>query len=404
MNQKFLLITIIIILLTTISGCYDRTEIDQLGLVAATGIDQAKDKDKLKLTAQIIKPSQIKAQGAKGASGTKAYWTVSATGYTVFDAIRNLTEQTGRKLFWAHNIAIIFGEEFAREGINKSLDLFNRDPELRRRSWILVAKGVEAKEILETETELEKIPAVGIDLLMKSKSISGKVFSADVQQFIPRLTSQDVSPVATPIELVAKENLRKEEKEAKETGAKKPKKRMRVNGAAVFKDDKLVAWFGERATRGLLWIRGDVQSGSIIVNCPDDKEKKISLEIIGASRELIPKIVNGEPQIDIEISEEGNLADKQCPENLVTLEKIEMLEDRQAAAIRNEIELAIKRSQELNNDILGFSKAFYRELPQEWKKMQDDWDEIFPSLKVNIKVTAQIRRYGLIKNAEQSQY
>jgi len=91
-----------------------------------------------------------------------------------------------------------------------------------------------------------------------------------------------------------------------------------------------------------------------------------------------------------------------CEENLATLEGIEMLERRQAAVIRNEIRLALKKAQEVNSDIFRFAQVIHRSFPQKWKKIKGDWDEIFPRLHVNIEVDSEIRRIGLVKRANEA--
>ncbi|SFL52137.1 Ger(x)C family spore germination protein [Candidatus Frackibacter sp. WG13] len=402
MKRKVILLVIITLLSSSISGCYDRRPIDNLALVAATGIDQAKDKDKIRLTVQIIKPSVIKGESGSGGTKGQSVWVLSTTGYTVLEAVRKFTEQVGRNLFWAHNMIIVFGEDLARQGVNEYIDFFNRNPELRKRSWILISKGVDAKEILEAKFDLESIPASAIDLLVKSEKDNAKVRAVDLQEFSKLLVNPQVSPTAARIELVAKDDLRKKEKKAKETGAKEPPKRVRANGAAIFKEDRLVTWFGEKEVRGLLWVLGEVKNSIVVISCPDDKDKKISLEVTQANSKITPRFVDGEPVINIKIKEEGNLGDQMCKENLVTLEGIEMLERRQAAVIRNEIRLALKQAQEVNSDIFRFAQVIHRSFPQKWKKIKGDWDEIFPRLQVNVEVDSEIRRIGLVKRANEA--
>jgi spore germination protein KC len=393
-----ILLVIIIAILIGTPGCYDRSEIDTLALVAGVGIDRAKDKDKVKVTAQIIKPTQIKAQGAQGEGGNKPYWVVTTTGYTIFDAIRKFPEQTGRKLFWAHNMVVVFGEEIAREGIDNYLDFFNRDPELRKRSWVLVSKSAEAREVLEVEPELERIPAIVMSLMVEAGKINAKIAAADLKQFTERLVTPEVCSFASRVELVEEKRTKQEEILAKKTGGMEPKKKMRVSGAVIFCNDELGAWLNGRETRGLLWVLGQVKSGIIVVSSPgSSKEKKVSLEITEAESKIIPRFEAGEPVIDIEIKEESNLGSQMSKKSLVTVDMLKKLEKGQTMVIKNEIEMIIKKAQEANSNVFAFGQAFHREFPDRWKEMKKDWDNIFPQLQVNVKVKSKIRRVGLVK-------
>lgn len=75
---------------------------------------------------------------------------------------------------------------------------------------------------------------------------------------------------------------------------------------------------------------------------------------------------------------------------------LEELEERQKAAIEDEIMAAVFKAQELNADIFGFGEAVRRKYPKQWKQLEDKWDEIFPTLEVNMVVDAKIRRTGKI--------
>ncbi len=55
--------------------------------------------------------------------------------------------------------------------------------------------------------------------------------------------------------------------------------------------------------------------------------------------------------------------------------------------------------QNVGIDILGFGQEFYRKRPNEWRKMEDNWDEIFEELPVNIHVTVNLKNAGTIKNS-----
>lgn len=392
--KLFILITIICFLLMNISGCYDRREIDNLALVVGVGIDPAQAKDKIKVTVQLIKPQQI----AEGGGGGKSFWTVTTTGVTIEDAISSFVERAGRELYWAHNMVIIVGEELARRDIDEYLDYFNRDPELRRRSWLVVAKDIEAKEILEAESELEEIPARDIDLSIKNSMANSEASSVDLQLFDRRLAIPQVSPIASRIELVEENKLKKEEKMAQKTGKPDPKKKYRITGSAVFKQDKLVGWFGEEKARGLLWVTGEVAGGVINIPAPGVKKDTVSFDTIKSINDITTQLVNGKPVINIKVKTEGSLAETMVGIDVVKFKYIDILERKLANEVRREIRQAIEQAQKWQTDIFGFARTFEIAYPQKWKEIKDRWEEkIFPRLQVNIEVEAKIRRFGLMK-------
>jgi spore germination protein KC len=133
---------LVLLLLPTLSGCWDAEEINELGFVLCVAIDKAGDG--YEVTAQIAKAetySKTPGGSSNQAANEKPFWVVSATGQTIFEAIRNMAAISPRRIFWAHIKVIIIGEDLARSDIHDLLDFFTRNPELRLRTLIAVTQG-----------------------------------------------------------------------------------------------------------------------------------------------------------------------------------------------------------------------------------------------------------------------
>lgn len=138
-----------------LGGCWNRRELDTLAIVAGLGLDRDVETGKIQLTAQIIKPGEVKTVKVGGAGGggggggkASAVWVIKSTGDTVFDAVRNMVTQSSRKLYFAHNQIIVIGKKTAEQGVWPLLDFFVRDHEIRWTIWVLVADG-KASDVLE---------------------------------------------------------------------------------------------------------------------------------------------------------------------------------------------------------------------------------------------------------------
>lgn len=396
--KKGLAAILVLLLITIGAGCWNRRELDTLAVVQGVGIDRAKEDGKISLTAQILKPAEVKPpSGGQGSS--KGVWTLSTTGYTVFDAFRNATMQANRKLYLPFVEAIVIGEEMARSGVAPLIDFFARDHETRRLSLFLIAKG-EAKDILEAEHEQERIPAAAIEGLVRASSATSMAAEVDLHEFMKMLASKTTDPVASRIEIIAAKELEKKAKESAQGEKGKegsPKKRVRVTGAAVFQKDKLVGWLNRPETRGLNWILGKVKSGIIVVKSPKDENQYAALEITSASSKITPEIRNGRVHITVKVEAEGNLGEEMSDVDPTRLEIWESLQRRQAEVIRNEMEAVLAKAQkEWRVDIFGFGEAVHRKYPKEWKKLEKRWREELPKVEVKLEVNAKLRKMGLI--------
>ncbi|MBP2631758.1 MAG: germination protein Ger(x)C [Firmicutes bacterium] len=387
-RQKALSVFLLIVLSLLLSGCWNRRELGNLSIVEGVGIDKTND-GQICLTVQILKPDAIKGKSGES-SNEKAFFTLTSTGKTLQEAFRNATKESDKKLYLWQMKIIVIGEEAAKIGIAPLLDLFNRDQE-DRRTWLLFIARGKAQDILEAEHPQEKIPAKAIESLAKATVSTSQIPKVILHDYLKTIASKTSAPFIPGIEVI-------EEKKAE-----KPKKKLKLEGTAVFKEDKLIGWLDKKETRGLLWILGQVKSGVLIVNSPGDEDKYVSLEIIRASSKIKPKFIDGRFVMNVKVTETGNLSEQLSEVHLTTPETFKQLEEKQKTAIHDEINAAIVKVQkELGVDVFKFGEAVHREFPQEWKKLKTNWDEEFANIDINVEVDANLRNVGMIMQTEKA--
>lgn len=64
--------------------------------------------------------------------------------------------------------------------------------------------------------------------------------------------------------------------------------------------------------------------------------------------------------------------------------------------IKQRVTAAINESQKLEADIVHFGREFHRKYPEQWKKVENRWQEMFPHVKTELVIEAHIRRPGYI--------
>ncbi len=400
MRKRVSLLILLAILLAVTAGCWNYRELEQRGLVCCVGIDRAAEAGKVKMTASVIRPGEVSsATGQGGVVRAKAaYYT--ATGYTIFDTTRNFVMQTSRRLFWGHNRNLIIGEAAAREGVFLLIDRFVRGTETRLRTWVFVAKGTEAKEIIETVTKMECGPGPELDALIKTSASLSAVPQIDLKLFIDRLNSKTTAAIAPRLELIRageKTDARDYPGISGPAGESEPKlQRLRLAGTAVFKGDRLAGWLNQTESRGLLWVLGKVKSCILVVKCPGDESNLASLELLELLSKIKPEKRDGRIMDSVEIKSESNLVDQQGTTDLTTPEAIRSLGRRHATVVKNEIRAAIDKAREYRADIFGFGEAIGRKFPHEWKELESRWDDAFQELEIELNVKSRILRVGRI--------
>ena len=62
-----------------------------------------------------------------------------------------------------------------------------------------------------------------------------------------------------------------------------------------------------------------------------------------------------------------------------------------------DIRRAIRKLQEdFNADILGFGSTVKAEMPKLWKKIGNQWDDMFKNIDVNVEISMDIYNSGLL--------
>jgi spore germination protein KC len=177
-------------------------------------------------------------------------------------------------------------------------------------------------------------------------------------------------------------------------GGNKPSD-IRLNGTAVFKKDKMVGYIDDKVTRGVLWVRNEIELPAITIE-PKEAEGAISFILLDSNTKLIPKITDGTWEMTIKVVTEDDIVQNGTNLNVMNPEVVKKLQKQLEKDLENRIQLALDKVQkEIKADIFGFAEVFHRQYPNEWEKVKDHWDEKFPQIEVKIDSEVHIKRPGM---------
>ncbi|MBP3039689.1 Ger(x)C family spore germination protein [Bacillaceae bacterium Marseille-Q3522] len=379
--MKKIIHTIIISSCLLLTGCWDRKEVNDIGLVLGVAIDKSED-NQIELTLQILIPRTAGSgqQGASGGGGSQSpmFSVKSVIGENIADAASKLEGKYSRTIFWGHCTMYIIGEELAKEeGIRKQLDFLLRHPEPRGRAYLYISKG-KAANFLEKPPSLEPYTGEGLRKLSE-KHIGIDTTLKDVSQML----SSDAKAGQMPFMNTQPE---KEGEEGKQV--------ITITETAILKNDKMVGYVDEYTTRGLLWLRNEGEVKAITVKL--DKDQSVSIDPIRQSIKLVPAIENGKWKITGKISLDGNAIQNEATFDMMDPEIIKKVEKEAEKRIKQRINQTLNQIQkEMKVDVFGFAETFHRRFPRQWENVKNHWDDIFPEVEVTLDVNVKIRRSGL---------
>lgn len=390
-NMASLILLLSIVLLIT--GCWNRRELNELGIAAAAGVDM--EGGRYRLTVQVVDPGQVTAQ--KGASGGAPATLYTAEGDSVFEAARRLTQISPRKIYFSHLRIVLVGESLARQGIGQSLDFMFRDHEFRPNFYLVVAKGASAQEMLKIMTPLEPVPANKLFSSLETSEVNwSPSLAVTLDELIDNLSSTGQSPVLTALEITGDPKIGESKKNISSIYTPT---QLKFSGLAAFNKDKLIGWLSERESRGYHSIHGGMKSTVMFVRSPDNG--MVIIEFLRSKTTMKGKVVDGRPQIEIQFTAEGNVGASGSKNlNLTDPRAVPDLEKKIEEKLIEFMETTIEKAQtEFKTDIFGFGEAVRRADPRAWKTLKENWnEEYFTSLPVNIKTDFIIRRIGMIAN------
>ncbi|WP_028547971.1 Ger(x)C family spore germination protein [Paenibacillus sp. UNC451MF] len=408
MIRKISLLLLLCTLTLVSSACWDRKEIDKLAIVIGFGVDLIPGPKPYLLTAQIVNPTALqKGKAGGGSTETKPFVVTLAQGESIYDAIRNFSMDSPRRLFFSHNSILVIGERMARSGVQPILDFFERDPQFRRTMWVLVTPRT-AKEVLESKLDLNSLSAMGVEMMIREFHQSSAVKVVQRKDFMSNLASKSSSAAASRIDLYketaivqqklqeADGNKPQDQKSDHSSAYEEQQEQLRLNGTALFHKDKLAGYMNEQESRGLLWILGEIKGGAVVAGCPNQEKGKTVFRVNHTHAKLTPAYEKDGLSMHIEIEEEGAIAEVSCKKlDISKPETIKELEKTQAEIVEKRIMSTVQKAQSLKSDVVKFGEAFHRKDPKKWKQMEADWGKHFAQVKVTVHVTSKIRRVGM---------
>ncbi|WP_242855786.1 Ger(x)C family spore germination protein [Ruminiclostridium josui] len=360
-----------------------------MGIAMAIGFDKGAD-GRVQLTSQIVRPAAMEKQGG---GNEPPYELVISSGDSIFEAIRRTIKEFDRRSFFSHIKVIVVGEDYAREGLGDTIDFITRSHELRKTTWLVVTSDCKAAEVLGVKHGLEKIQANYMEGILKSQKIDSSSAVSKVIDFIKTMPGEGKNPITGVFKLINVKSVPIEGTEPEE------RKGLELNGAALFKKDKLVGFLDYKETLGLNILIGKCSKTSINVEAlKDNSSSKVTIELIKIKCSIKPSINDkGNILFNISIKAEGNMTEVDQDLDVTNLQLFEQINNKFSNYIKLLTDKTIKNIQEnMKTDVLGFGRAFEIKYPKTWSKIKNKWnDEIFPNVSYTLKVDTCLNRTGL---------
>jgi len=321
--------------------------------------------------------------GGTGQTSGKPYTYVTKTGRDIGEAYRSIQSDLSRKITFGQASVIVVGEQLAQEGMQSVLEFIAREPRFHINANLFVLNG-KAVDLATIPAVFERFPSeillaynrdhVTIDATTNDFL---KAFYYGGDMILPRL---------------------KFEKKKIPSESSAIKNWMGTDGAAIFKQGKLVASLNKNEMRGALWILGQLKDAEISVRSHTDG-KNVNYMINRSKTKIHPVINGNQITVYIRTKADASLISCESDVNLQDREQEVRLEKGIEALVEQRMNHAIASVSKAGSDAYQISSYIDWYHPEAWKRISKNWREIYtnqvhfvPQADITIKRTGSVNK------------
>ena len=251
-------VLIFILLSSSLCGCFNYRDVNRVAFVTAILFDVDKDKNII-IYLEAFKPFR----SASSASEKGQRLLFKGIGKTIFEASRNINLKSSFIINYTQNRALIFTKNAAEFGIDKYIDLLERDQEFLVRPYLYIYTG-EPEELMNLKIEAEEYIGIFLNDLIQNVGVSSRAVNITLAEYLLKRTLPSKTTVLTTID-IDHEGLSKV---------------IQINGGAIIKDDKLVEIMSRDQGQAYNFLNNTVKRGTLEITNPDEPDSYITLEIL----------------------------------------------------------------------------------------------------------------------------
>jgi len=435
--MKKLLISLIFIIPFLLTGCLEPIELSNIGIVVGMGIEISDEG--YEVTLQILNPPAISGQQQHALATLELHENARS----IHEAFKLLDQRTSAVLTLSHLEVIVIGEKFAEKGLSPFVNYALRHSDIRPDINMVVAKGVEPKQILQVVTAFDAIPAIQINPGTLKNSRANRIITKDLYEVADAINSPIDNMVLTAITLYLEEydvtvgdkqgedkfNFRNKFETIEEINANKDKPdigrdgpvdkkkidkeiaksstqhnaldskrpvQIRKENAAVFNGDKIIGYITDSNVQKLNILKGSYKRYDLVA-ITDDKEYYTSAGLTTLDVKVKSNMKNNE--ITYKVTSDAIILENTYPIDFTYNQNLQAASEFLSKRLKEDLEDFVKQSQEtMKVDFLGIAGHVSHQEKKLWREIEGYWDDIFPHINIIIEVEIDVNSTGEIGN------
>ena len=372
-----------------LTGCWGKREVEELAPLIGIGVDLGQKPGTFLITEQFSIPKKGVATGADVQDRTIS---VEASSYR--EANEMISKISFRTPFMGSLKVMVIGEDVARAGYKDIFDFAQRFSEFRRTMYLVLTKG-KAQSLLNMKMRTEALPAMYIKNNLERWEAISTYPQVNLGHYLTVLGRKSTAPIIPLVKSVKSGDGGIEYKAEGKDGAEE----MLVEGAGVFRGDRLVDFLTDKETKGYMWLENNVVHR--LINTVDIEGSNVNFggQVLKSTTKYKVRgkdgIIGLQYQIKASIAVDEVMGLKEQLSETEWVDLMKGAEKSFAKVIQQECELSIKRERELGLDFLGIGRHIEQKNPKYWKTVKDQWEQKIPDFPVSLDVQVKINHSGM---------
>ncbi|QGU94115.1 Ger(x)C family spore germination protein [Clostridium bovifaecis] len=379
-----------------LSGCWDKVEIDRRSFISTIAVDTGKDigdeekfkeirsnevfkeEDFKKLNVTFGFPDISELGPQKGSTAKEQIVTTEA--FSMQDSVTRLASKMSRSVYTGHSKLLILSDQIMEypETVKEVFDFLERQPDINRMMLVVIAKG-KAEDFVNFQPSMEKNIESYISGLMESGISNFNVLPTRMNDVLIS-SYKNKNAIIPTIEF-----------------DKVDKNKLIISGVALIKDYKLDGYLTPSEDASLEILRGKIKGGKEVIL---KEGHPIELQITGIKRN-ISLVDDANPQklkFTIDVLLEGQLKGYYIDSDIFSEGEIEKIQDNFNDVIERKCEKVARIIQEQHTiDAIGLKEYVEKFRPGLYKRIKNNWEEVYKNANIDVTVSTKARRLGITK-------
>lgn len=357
-----------------LSGCWDFQRMRDRMFISGIAVDKEDD-------GYIVGLESLNLHSGGGSNqqqgnGNEAKITIEKVNYPSIEIpLHSVQIKVNGEPFYSNIQVLIIGKKQAEDGIAGIISHFLRDPDMRRTTPVVFTEN--PIDLIKVKQKDQRFVSEYIKELITLTEETGRTITTDIGSVSRAIHENNIEFV--PNIKIGNNN-----------------EEIEVNGTSILKEGKLAGSLSEQDTIIVAYLKENVESGSLHMNCPPSGKGSVSMDITHITPNLQPKVKNGVLIIGGSLKVKGYLAEYTCGDGSIqgqtTLNTLEnKFTETLSKDVNKKVAAIYKRTGE---DVLNLKSIFEKDHPQTWGKIKSEFPDMVKSPIIDIKVSVDLKLKG----------